>query len=634
MLQRIRENTTGWVAWFVIIFLSIPFAFWGINQYFTDASGGVAAEVNGTEIPIALLDQAYQRRYNELVRMFGDQLPPNLINEQALRREQLERLIMEEIMEQEAKDLRLRVDDVTLQQAIRSLPTFQVDGQFSPERYRSLLAYNNQTPTGFETGYRRDLGLQQLQRGLSESGFATEREVARLVALQDQRRRHEVISIPDEMFRDSIELSDEDVQAYYEANTDRFMTEETVDIAYISLDQADYAESVSIDEEELREAYQLRASDYASQEERVARHILIEGDGEEAMNRAREIRAELEAGADFAELASKYSDDPVSAEEGGSLGEIARGQLEGPFEDALFSLEEGEISDPVQTDFGVHIIKLDEIQAPELPEFADIRDQLEADLRERKVADQFEADVQQLADITFAEDGTLVSAADEFDIEIQEIEGVTRGAGEGLASRDEIRQAAFSEIVLGENRNSDPIRLDDGAKVVVLRVVEHDPSEPKPLAEVDEQVRAQLLDERAREMAKAKAESVLEAVRGGEPMESVAQSEGLAYRAPSVTTRNDSDISRSYAAALFTADYPQDGPVYGMTGVEDRDFVVYSVLEVMPGDYEDLTAAERQQRLQALRQQEANAELAAYLAELRRSADVTIFEKNLKNETE
>lgn len=634
MLQRIREKTTGWIAWFVIIFLSIPFAFWGINQYFTDSSGGVVAEVNGTEIPLALLDRAYQSRYNELVQMFGDRLPPELINENALRREQLERLVMEEILEQEARDLRLRVDNATLQQAISDIAAFQVEGRFSPERYRSMLAYNGRTPAAFEAGYRLDLGLQQLQRGLVDSGFATEREVAHLVAIEDQARRHEAVSIPDEMFRSDIELSQEDIQAYYEANTDRFLTQEVVDLAYVELDRSNYAENVEVTEEELRAEYDQRASEFASQEERVASHILIEGDDQAAMDRAREILAKLEGGAEFAELARQYSDDPVSAEEGGSLGEIARGQLEGPFEDALFALEEGEVSDPVQTDFGVHLIRLDEIQAPELPAFEDIREQLAKDIRARRAADEFEADVQQLADITFSEDGTLVTAADELGLEIREIENVTRGSGQGLAQNEAIRNAAFSETVLKENRNSDPIRLDDDKRVVVLRVSEHQPPEPKPLADVEQQVRTQLLDERAREAAKAKAEGVLERVRGGEQLQAIAEAEGLIYRPPTVSVKSNPDISQRYAATLFTADYPKDGVTHGMTAVEDRDYVVFNLLDVMPGDYADLTAVEREERLQAAEQQESSAELAAYLAELRSAADVTIFEKNLKNEAQ
>ena len=634
MLQRIREKTTGWVAWFIIIFLSIPFAFWGINQYFTDSSGGVAAEVNGTEIPLALLDQAYQNRYNELVQMFGDQLPPELINENALRREQLERLIMEEILEQEARDLMLRVDDATLQQAIRDIAAFQVEGQFSPERYRNMLAYNGRTPSSFEAGYRLDLGLQQLQRGLVNSGFATEREVAHLVSIEDQSRRHEAVSIPDEMFHPGIELTQDDLRAYHEENSARFMTQETVDLAYIELDRESYAENIEITEEEVREEYEQRANEFASQEERVASHILIEGEGQAAMERAREILARLEEGANFAELARQHSDDPVSAEQGGSLGEIARGQLEGPFEDALFALDEGEVSDPVQTDFGVHLIRLDEIKAPELPEFEEIRDQLAEDLRARRAADKFEADIQQLADITFSEDGTLASAADEFGLEIHEIENVTRSAGEGLAKNEKVRNAAFSETVLKENLNSDPIRLDDGRRVVVLRVVEHQPPTPKPLEEVEEQVRTQLLNERAQDAAGAKAEAVLERVRGGEELRAVAEAEGLVYRPSTVTVKSNPDISQRYAAALFTAKYPKDGATHGMAAVEDRDFVVFSLLEVIPGDYTELAASERSKRLQAAEQRESNAELAAYLAELRNVADVTIFEKNLKNEAQ
>lgn len=635
MLQRIRENVTGWVAWLIIIFLSIPFAFWGINQYFTDTSGGAAAEVNGEEIPLAALEQAYQTRYNELVQMFGDELPTDLINEQALRREQLERLIMEEILDQKSQDLKLVVDNRRLQQAIRNIAAFQVEGEFSPERYRNMLSYNGRTPASFEAAYRRDLGLQQLQQGLAGTGFATELDAARQVALNDQSRRHEAVSIPDDMFRDEVELTEEDVQAFYAANTDRFLTEETVDIAYIELDRSEYAEDVEVSEAELREAYEQRASDYASQEDRVASHILIEGDGEESLQVAREVLEKLEQGEDFASLAEEYSDDPVSAEEGGSLGRIARGQLEGPFEDALFALSEGEVSEPVLTDFGYHIVRLDEIKAPELPAFEEIRDELAADMKADRIADRFESDVQQLADITFSDDGSLTSAADEFGLEINTLENVTRASGEGLASNAEIRTAAFTESVLKDNRNSDPLRLDDGNRVVVLRVAAHQPSEPKPLAAVENEVRTMLLATRSREMAAELAEQLLERVRGGESLQDLAASEGVIYRAPSVTTYSEPDISTAYAEALFTAEYPADGSAtYGMTAVEDGDYVVFGLLEVIPGQYNELSSSERRKGVQQAERSITNAELAAYLAELRNAADVKVFEKNLRDDAQ
>jgi peptidyl-prolyl cis-trans isomerase D len=635
MLQRIRENVTGWVAWLIIIFLSIPFAFWGINQYFSDTSGGVAAEVNGEEIPLAVLEQAYQTRYNELVQMFGDQLPTNLINEQVLRREQLERLIMEEILDQKSRELKLRVDNKRMQQAIRNIAAFQVEGEFSPERYRNLLSYNGRTPASFEAAYRRDLGLQQLQQGLVDTGFATDFDAARLVALNDQSRRHAAVSIPDDMFRDDVELTEEDVQAFYDANSDRFLTEETVDIAYVELDRSDYAKEVEVSEAELRETYDLRASDYASQEDRVASHILIEGDGEQSLQSAREVLEKLEQGEGFASLAEEYSDDPVSAKDGGSLGRIARGQLEGPFEDALFALSAGEVSEPVLTDFGYHIIRLDEIKAPELPAFEEIRDELAADLKADRIADRFESDVQQLADITFSDDGSLTSAADEFGIEINTVENVTRASGEGLASNAEIRTAAFAETVLKDNRNSDLIRLSDGNRVVVLRIVAHQPSEPKPLAAVEGDVRAVLLGTRSREMAAELAEQLLGRVRGGESLQDVAASEGVIYRAPSVTTYSEPDISTAYAEALFTADYPTDDSVtYGMTAVEDGDYVVFGLLEVIPGRYAELASSERRTRVQQAERSITNTELAVYLAELRNTADVKVFEKNLRDDAQ
>lgn len=631
MLQSIRENIKGVGAWVIIIFLCVPFAFWGINQYFDTAAQNAAAVVNGEEISSFQVEQAYQQRYQQLLQAFGDELPADMINQQALRREQLNQLIIEELLRQKMQELGYRAGDEQVRQMLRQVPAFQENGRFSPELYRQALSMSGRSPAAFEALIRRDVALQQLQQGVNGTAFATPREAAMAVALEDQGRRHSAIVITDDAFAQAVEISEEDVQRYYEENAAQFLTEEKVGLAYIELTLDQYAQDIEVSDETLREIYASRADQYALQEQRQARHILIEGDSEAARAKAETALERIRGGEDFSAVAAEMSDDPVSAEEGGDLGLIQRGQLEGPFEEALFAMEAGEVSGPVQTDFGFHIIKLEDIKAPELQSFEDIKDQLARDYREQQAKDAFNDAVQRMADATFRDEGSLQSAAEELGVSVQTVEGVTRDSGDAIARNEAVRRAAFSESVLSEGINSDPIQLGP-EQVVVVRAADHQPAEPKPLAEVEQEVREQLRTERAMAMAREKAESVLERARSGESLAEIAQSEGLVFRDESVTYRRTPDIGSGYAQALFSAPYPSDAPTYGMTAVENSDFVVFKLSAVIPGDYSGLTSSEKESRLRSVGQREAAAATAAYIAEMRNSADVVVREDNLEVE--
>ncbi len=629
MLQSIRENIKGVGAWLIALFLCVPFAFWGINQYFSGTASSAAATVNGEEITSFAVEQAYQQRYRQLLQAFGDQLPADLINEQALRREQLNQLIMEELLRQKMRDAGYRASDEQLRERIRDIPAFQENGEFSAERYRQALTMAGRSPAAFEALMRRDIALQQLQQGVVASEFATPREAAVVMAIEEQGRRHSAVIVPDEAFTDAVEINDADVAEYYENNKTRFLTEETVDAAYVELTKDAFTGDIEVSEETLRELYSSRADRYASQEQRAASHILVAGDDEAARAKAEEALKRIQAGEDFAAVAAEMSEDPVSAEEGGSLGLIQRGQLEGAFEEALFSMKEGEVRGPVKTDFGFHIIRLDDIKAPELPAFEEIRDELAADYRAERAQDRFEEAVRSLADAAFRDDGSLGTAAEELDLEIQSIENVTRNAGPGLAGNAEVREALFSDSVLQDGLNSDPIQLS-GERVVVVRVTDHQPAEPKPLDAVEEQVRQQLHGERATEIARAKANEILERAKAGESLADIARAEGLTFREESVTYRQTPDISAAYAEALFSAEYPADGETLAMTPVESNDFVVFRVSEVLPGNYAGLTTSEKEARQRSLEQREASAATAAYLAELRNSAEITVRGETLE----
>lgn len=631
MLQKLRENTQGWIAWLIVIILIIPFAFWGISQYADTGATTVAATVNGEDITIAEVEQGYQQRYNQLAQLLGDQMSPDLINAQALRMDVLEQIILRELVEQQVRELGFRPSNEELKDSIRNIEAFQVDGQFDAEQYRRALAYAGYTnPQVFENSQRRDLAIQQLQRGLSESAFATPLMAAFDIALRDQGRMHEAVQIPASRFRAEIEIADADVSEYYESHSDQYLTRETVDIEYVTLSKAAFATADEVDEAQLREYYDQQMSDYASQEQRRARHILIEGDDEAALQKANEILARIKGGESFEALAREYSADTISAEEGGDLGFVERGQLVGPFEDTLFSMAAGETSEPVLTDFGYHLIRLDEIRAPEMPAFEEVREQLAADYLAEQSENAFEDAVQQLTEIVYEDAGSLGGAADEFDLTIQSVKGVARDAGMEIAANADVRSAIFSESVLEERNNSRPLRVGED-EVVVLRVVERYPAEPKPMAEVADEIRQLLVNQRASEQARELAETVHARALAGESLAAIAEELKLEYRPAAVTLRGTPDVTPAFLESLFAAPYPtEEAPVIEVTDTNSTDFAVFRLIDVKPGEFATLTATEQQARIEQLQRRQANTDIQAYLRELRESADVRIFENNIQ----
>lgn len=631
MLQRIRENIKGVGAWVIVLFLCVPFAFWGINQYFDPVARDAAATVNGEEIASFQVEQAFQQRYQQLIEAFGDQLPPGLINERALRREELNQLIVQELLRQKMQEQGYRAGDDQVRETIRSVPAFQENGRFSPERYRQALMMSGRSPAAFEALIRQDIALQQLQQGVAGSEFATPVEAALMAAIEEQGRRHSAVVVSHQPFLQQVELSEADLRRFYEEHQAQFLTEENVDLEYVELSLADFAKDIQVTEDALREMYSQRAGFYASEEERRARHILIEGEDDDARARAQEAFDRIEAGEDFAAVAAEISEDPVSAEQGGDLGLIQRGQLEGEFEDTLFDMNEGEVRGPVRTDFGYHVIMLEQVQASELAEFEEIRDELAREYREQRARQAFDNAVQQLADAVFRDDGSLGTAVSELNLEIRELQNVTRTEGAGIAEDGAVRREAFSETVLQEGRNSDPIHLDDG-RVIALRVSDHEPAEPRPFEEVEGEVHERLVAQRARAMAREKAESVLARARAGEALADIAQQEGLIFRDETVTYRQTPDIGSAYAEALFAADYPRENPTLAMTPVENDNFVVFRLSEVIPASYAELSRSEREARRRDLRQRGTSMVTSAYIADMRANADIVVRERNLEQE--
>jgi len=363
MLQAIRDRVTGIVAIFVLGLLAVPFLFFGLDSYMRGVPQDAVATVGDAEISASEFQTSFAQYRQRLRQQMGDRYNEVETNQPTVRREHLETMIDELLLREYAEDLGLRVSDRAIAELIRGIEAFQIEGQFNPDVYRQALRAAGESPASFERNVREDFQTRLVPQALSESSIVTETEVDRLIALQRQTRQVSLVDIAAEPFVESVDVSDEDIQQYYDENLERFTTEERVRLAYVSLEPDRLIEDVSLTEEELRQRYEAARQRYLTPEARRASHILITAesaeDGQSAQALAEQLAERIEAGESFEEIAEAYSDDPVSAESGGDLGWIEPEDMVDPFEDALYALDEpGAVSAPVETQFGWHLIRL------------------------------------------------------------------------------------------------------------------------------------------------------------------------------------------------------------------------------------------------------------------------------------
>jgi peptidyl-prolyl cis-trans isomerase D len=622
MLQKIRDKITGWVAAVIIGVIAVVFIFWGIQ--FESSVTAAAAKVNGEEISMQAVQRAWQDRQNELQQVLRDELPESLVKSE--QQQLLNDFIRRELLLQRAAEAGFRVSDADLVEAIAAIPALQVDGRFSRDRYAAVLRSQGRTETQFENDFRHDLEVSQLSNGIGVSAFALPGELNRRIALEGETRDVEYAVLPAAGFAAGAAVTPEQVAAWYEKNAANLRTPEAVDLQYVRLDLADVEAEVEVTEDALREFYaQVAPERYVSTERRRARHILIEAGADDAAARgkAEQLAARAKGGEDFATLATENSDDPGSKGQGGDLGWATRESFVAPFSEALFAMAPGEVRGPVQTQFGYHVIRLEEVDAAHQRSFEEVREELEADFRRERAQARFYEQSQALADEAFASLSELDSVAGKLGLTVQSVEGFTRQGGGPFGTEQTVIDAAFSDEVLQERQNSPAISLGEES-VVVLRVTDHKPPAQRPLEEVRPEIEATLRNEAARQAAEAAAQAAVERLAAGGSLSAIATEAGAQTTGPATFSRSDEAIPLELRKAVFLAPAPAQGQVsHGTAVLPNGDAVVFAVNAVRPGSMSPEVAAQFAESAQRAAQQTALAEFAAYVAELERNAKVT-----------
>lgn len=635
MLQRIRDNASGPIAYLIVGLIALVFGVWGIGSYFTENPNPPVAQAGDVKITKYQLQQTYDQRYRRLQQLMGENFDPDLIDPKRFRRGVLDSLIQEALLRQHARDAGYRVIDRDLLRALGAEERFQVDGRFSPERYHALLSQAGIAAGDFEAGLREDLLVEDLRRALLESSFVTHREVAADYRIDRQRRKAAYLAFRVQDFLDEVTVDDTDIQAYYDANHQDFTRPERVKIAYVEADRDKLEPAAEPREEVLRALYEReKNAHFRTAERRKARQILIrvggDTDASAARNRIQELDGKLRQGADFAALARQYSDDET-AEQGGELGWVTRGDRTAAFEKALFDLEQGKVSAPVKDERGWHLIKLEEIDPAVTKPFKnpEVRAQVLALYRDRERDKRFRQLSERLDSLSFEAPDSLRPISEELGLEIHQSDWITRSDGEGVGDQEAVRKAAFSDSVLKDGLNSTPIQLASD-RLVVVRVIEHQAGELRPLSSVHDQIASDLRRKAAADLARKHAEEAMSAAQAGRPLAEIAADGPAELHEPGWVKRDDETLDAPLREALFAMPRPADKAGYSLAALPDGGTALLRLSEVESGGVVvSEPAAEVIARRRALRARIAGLELAAFRQQLEKDYKVEIHEDRL-----
>lgn len=635
MLQVIRDRAQGLVVYAIVGLIIVTFALWGINEYFQGDRGVQVATVNGENISQFEYQLALSQERGRMQQLFGGNFDPAMFEGQ-MKQAALDQAIQKRLLVDEALANGLRVSDDVLAQTIRSFDWLQEDGRFSKALYEQQLRAQGLSPSGFENQVRQQMLIGQLADGIMATSFATEKERADRQRLEGQTRSFGYFTIPLEDFTKDLEISDEEARAFYEENKDRYQTPERVSIEYLELSAQALASEIKVDDEELKAYYDAQKSRFTQSEERRASHILIEAPADasseveaKAKAEAQKLHERLAGGASFEELAKKHSDDPGSASQGGDLGFFGKGIMDPAFEDTAFSLEEGGTSEPVRSAFGYHIIKVTGVRGGETKSFAEVKDELAAELRKSEAEKLYFDRAETLANMTFEHPDSLQAAAEELGLQVKSTPLFTRSGGPGIAGNRQVVEVAFGAEVLQDGLNSRTIEIGDNHSVVV-RVKEHHVAAARPFEQVRQAVVNELKNRKARDMIRDKGEALVAEVKQGKDPQALAKANKYTWKPQTAIKRDAPGVPADLVREAFRMPAPVDGVSttdgFALSG---GDYVVVQLTEVKDADPANMAEPEQETVNRQLAGAHGAAEFQSLMESLEAKAEIKRFPNNL-----
>ncbi|THF63371.1 SurA N-terminal domain-containing protein [Pseudothauera rhizosphaerae] len=579
MFEAVRNNKR--FAQIILAILIIPFAFFGMDAYFTDGpTGSEVAVVGGSRIGTVEFEEALRTQQDRLRETMGGQVDRSLLDSPELRSAVLENLVNQRVLALYAAENGFVVTQAQLQEAIVEVPAFQDEGRFSMERYEALLRAQGMTPASFEARLSQDIRIQQLALAVGDASFAAAESPRRFLSAQLEERRVSELPFPAADQLAKVQLAEDAAQRFYDANPARFERPARIKAEYLVFDETALLGQVGVTEEEVRQVYEGSPERFGVAEERRARHILLElpaDAGEEQIKAvqadADTLAARVKAAPDgFPALARERSADPGSATRGGDLGFFGRGVMVKPFEDAVFAAAKGEIVGPVRSEFGYHIIQVTDVKPAALRPLDEVRAEIEAELKGRK-AGQRQAELAELfANTVYEQPDSLAPAAELLKLEIRHSDWIQRGsAAVGPYTSERLVAALFSDDGLEKRRNTEAIEVGTGT-LVAARVVEHEAAQRLPFDQVKGEIEDALRAEEAVRLATAAGEAALAAAGKGEAVdgkwsETLTLQRGATVLSPAATQAVFGAATASLPAYVGVAQGAQGYAVYRIDAV-------------------------------------------------------------------
>ncbi|AOT09427.1 peptidylprolyl isomerase [Pseudoalteromonas luteoviolacea] len=564
MLEKIREGSQGLAAKIVLGAVILSFALAGIGGYLGQTTEQPVAEVNGVKISQLDFARAFENERGRLEQQFGEyfeQIASDPTYMAQIREGVVERLVQQELQNQLAQELGLRVSDEQIKQAIFEMPYFQIGGQFSNDRYLQLIRQMNFQPDDFREYLREEMTRNQLVSAIAGSDFALDSEVKQTLTLQQQTRNVDYLVLDKEKLKSQVSVTESEIKDYYDLNQDQFMSPELVALNYIELKASDIELVDPITDEQVRAYYDENQAQYLEEERRRVSHILIESieNPESAQAKAQELYSQLQGGADFAELAKTHSDDVASGELGGDLDWIERDMMDPEFEAAAFALTNvGDYSSVVESEFGFHIIQLTDLQAQEVKAFEELASELRAELEQNAKIDAFYGKQEEVRELAFEVADSLDDAATAANVDVKNTELVARNLLPAPLNLPAVSRVIFTPELLEDGVNSEVIEVAP-EHVVIVRVAEHKPAAVKSLEEVTAQITTRLENDKASELAKDKAQELFAQLEGGKALGEIATAEALEVKSEPALARQSYAVSPALVSKAFKMPHPGEG---------------------------------------------------------------------------
>lgn len=582
MLERIREGSQGIAAKIILGLVILTFAISGIGSYINSKADTALATVNGVEITQTAVEEAYQNETNRMKSQFGEVIDQLLADENYvanLRQGVLDRLIVQELQRQQAKDLGIRVSDEQIKQTILDMPNFQRAGQFDNDIYLAVLRQAGFQPSQFRDYLREEMVRSQYNSAIMGSEFVLDHEKNHYSELANQVRSFKQLTVSASEMVSQVNVEQTDLETYFEANKERFKTQEKVALEYIMIDADLLADNVAVTEADLKDYYELNINEYTTPERRRISHILIES-ADDAEQRINDIKAKLDAGESFEALAKEFSEDSFSAENGGDLEWFEAGLFGDAFDNAVAGLENaGDVSGAFESESGFHVVKLTEFQDAVVQSYADVKDAIEEQFKQSKIDELYIEAQTKVSQLAFEMPDTLVDAAEEAGLELKTTAKITYNEIQSLLSNPVAVNKAFDEEFIGEGLNSDLIDIDD-TRSVVIRVIEHEPARSQSLDEVKDVVTAAVTREKAAELAQNKAQELAELIKSGTAVDTLTTDKVIVLASFDEVGRFDTEVNAQVRDAVFDLHKPEGSVVVDTVELSTGDAAVIALSNV------------------------------------------------------